>query len=185
MRKHKGPKTGAKHSSHNKHPQAKQRPFKGLDNTRDLDAILRRTKIFQDVLGISREGLSSLYEDALSFLDANRIEEAQASFSLLTKINPFASDFWIGLGICHLQQEEYTQAFNAFTMALTMEPDRYDCYAYAIECCVQMKNYAQAEALLRQAVTYAKRHPSHEESSIILEEAPRILKEIALEKSSN
>lgn len=184
MRKHKGPKSGTKQSTSHKHPQTKKRPFTGLDNTRDLDAILRRTKIFQDVLGISREGLSSLYEDALSFLDSSRVEEAQASFSLLTKINPFASDFWIGLGVSHLQQEEFTQAFNAFIMALTMEPDRYECYAYAIECCVQMKNYAQAEALLRQAVTYAKRHPSHQESSIILEEAPRILKEIALERTS-
>lgn len=184
MRKHRGPKSGAKHSANPKHPPAKKRPFKGLDNTRDLDAILRRTKIFQDVLGISREGLSRLYEEALGFLESNRVEEAQASFLLLTKINPFASDFWIGLGVCYLQQEEYTQAFNAFIMALTMEPDRYECYAYAIECCVQMKNYAQAEALLKQAVTYAKRHPSHQESSIILEEAPRILKEIALEKSS-
>lgn len=180
MRKHKGPKKSAGH----KHPHRKKRPFTGLDNTRDLDAILRKTKIYQDVLGISREGLSSLYENAFSFLESNRLEEAQASFLLLTKINPFASDFWIGLGVCYLQQEEYTQAFNAFIMALTMEPDRYDCYAYAIECCMQMKNYAQARALLRQAVTYAKRHPSHQESSIILDEAPRILSEIEAENSS-
>lgn len=179
MRKHKGPKQPGAH----KHSHAKTQGFRGIDNTRELDAILRRTKIFQDVLGISREGLSNLYEEALGFLDSGRLEEAQASFLFLTKINPFASDFWIGLGICHLHQEEFTPAFNAFIMALTMEPDRYECYAYAIDCCVQMKNYLQAEALLKQAVTYAKRHPSHEESSIILEEAPRILKQIAIEKS--
>ena len=183
MRKHKGPKSELEKSSNHKHPHTKNSSFKGLDNTRELDAVLRRTKIFQDVLGISREALSNLYEQALGFLDSNRLEEAQSSFLLLTKINPFASDFWIGLGICHLKQEEFTPAFNAFSMALTMEPDRYECYAYAIECCIQMKNYAQAEALLRQAVIYAKRHPSHAESSIILEEAPRILNQIKIEKS--
>ncbi|MCE5294226.1 MAG: tetratricopeptide repeat protein, partial [Chlamydiales bacterium] len=120
---------------------------------------------------------------ALSFLHENRLDEAKASFSFLTKINPFASDFWIGLGVAHLLNEDYTPAFDAFIMALTMEPDRYECYAYAIECCTQMKNYSQAEALLRQAVAYAKRHPSHEQSYIILEEAPRIDREIQVEKS--
>ncbi len=178
MRKQKGLKSRPKQA----HLRPKKPEFKGLDNTRDLDAILNRTKIFQDVLGISCEELTALYEQALNYLDSNRLEEAQGSFLFLTKINPFASDFWIGLGTCYLQHEEYTQAFDAFIMALTMDPTRYECYAYAIECCVKMKNFSQAEALLKQAVTYARRHPSHEQSIIILEEAPRIFKEIALEK---
>lgn len=184
MRKSKGPKSGKKHPPVHKRVHPKKRPFVGLDNTRDLDTILSKTKIYQDVLGISREELSGLYEHALEYLQTSRLEEAQASFAFLTKINPFASDFWIGLGTCHLFHEEYTQAFDAFIMAVTMEPSRYECYAYAIECCVAMKNYSQAEALLKQAVTYAKRHPSYDESAIILEEAPRILKEIVSEKTT-
>lgn len=171
MRKHKGAR------SHRHTP-----PFKGLDNTRDLDAILGRTKIYQDVLGISSEELSTLYEQASGFLQTNRLDEAKSAFAFLTKINPFASDFWIGLGVCHLQNEEFTDAFNDFIMALTMDPGRYECFAYAIECCMQMKNYVQAEALLKQAIQYAKRHPAQEESRIILEEAIRIAKEIAAVK---
>ncbi len=181
MRKHKRPKLAHKQASGHKHPRAKKSPFQGIDNTRDLDALLRRTKIFQDVLGISSEELSVLYEQALSFLDVGAYDEAQRSFAFLTKINPFASDFWLGLGASHLQQEEFIPAYDAFIMALTMEADRYECYAYAIECCKQMKNLSQAEALLKQAVSYARRHPSHEESSLILEEAPRILREIISE----
>jgi hypothetical protein len=46
-----------------------------------------------------------------------------------------------------------------------------------------MKNIAQAEAILKQAITFAKRHPTYEESLIILEEAPRLAKQIADEKS--
>ena len=173
-----------KHTQKRAHTHAKQRPFRGMDNTRDLDAILGRTKIYQDVLGITREELSSLYEEAHGYLEANRIEEAQKAFGFLTKINPFACDFWLGLGACYLLQEEYPQAFDAFIMALTMEPGRYDCYAYAIECCMQMKNYVQAEALLKQAVVYAKRHPAQEESAVILEEAARISAEISVAKGA-
>ncbi len=170
MRRHKGVK--ATHKQH-------KAPFKGLDNTQDLDSILGRTKIYQDVLGITSEELSTLYEQASEFLQMNRLEEAKSAFLFLTKINPFASDFWIGLGVCHLQNEEFKDAFNAFIMALTMDPGSYECFAYAIECCIQMKNPAQAEALLKQAITYARRHPSREESRKILEEAIRIAKEIA------
>lgn len=159
-------------------------PYKGMDNTRILDALLKRTKIFQDVLGISSEELSTLYEKAHSFLEMNRFEDAQSSFAFLTKINPFASDFWIGLGVSYLMQEQFMLAFDAFIMALTMEPERYECYAYAIECCMQMKNYTQAEALVKQAITYAKRHPRKEESLLILEEMPRVLMQIELAKSS-
>ena len=45
-----------------------------------------------------------------------------------------------------------------------------------------MKNPVQAEALLKQAVSYAKRHPAQEESRKILEEAIRIAKEISSSK---
>ncbi len=173
MRKQKGNKLPQKHHKNS---------FKGLDNTRDLDAILGRTKIYQDVLGITSEELSTLYEQASEFLRSNRVEEAKSAFLFLTKINPFAADFWIGLGVCHLQNEEFNDAFNAFIMALTMEPGRYECFAYAIECCMQMKNPVQAEALLKQAVSYAKRHPAQEESRKILEEAIRIAKEISSSK---
>jgi tetratricopeptide (TPR) repeat protein len=180
MRHNKGPKSKPKIAR----VHHKKLIFKGFDNTRDLNAILSRTKIFQDILGISTEGLTALYEQALGLYESGRIEESQGAFTFLTKINPFAADFWIGLGMCHLQLEEHEKAFDALIMALTMEPDRYECYAYAIDACVKLKNYAQAEALLRQAVTYARRHPSHEDSSVILEEAPRLLKEIAREKTS-
>lgn len=158
--------------------------YRGMDNTRILDSLLKRTKIFQDVLGITSEELSTLYEKAHAFLELNRFEEAQSSFAFLTKLNPFASDFWIGLGVSYLMQEQFMQAFDAFIMALTMEPDRYECYAYAIECCTQMRNFTQAEALVKQAVTYAKRHPRHEQSLIILEEAPRLLSQIEQAKLS-
>ncbi len=171
MRRHKG--TKIKHKTATIHP-SKHQSFKGIDNTRELDAFLGRTKIFQDVLGITSEELTSLYEAAQAFLQANRFEEAKASFLFLTKINPFASDFWVGLGISHLTLDELPQAFDAFIMALTMEPSRYESYALAIETCIQMKNFQQAEALLKQAITYAKRHPANDQSSIILQEAPRI-----------
>lgn len=184
MRRSKSHKVRHKHPHAHKHVSAKNSSFRGLDNTRDIDEILGKTKIFQDVLGISREELTTLYEHALDYMYAARFDEAQAAFLFLTKINPYAADFWVGLGACHLQHEEYKQAFDAFIMALTMEPSSFECYSYAIEACIALKNYDQAESLLKQAVAYARRHPSNPQSPIILQHAPRIFEEIAQEKAN-
>ncbi len=181
MRRTKSHKGRNKHIPVQKRSHAKKHPFRGVDNTRDIDAILGKTKIYQDILGISREELSTLYEHANGFLLAARYDEAQAAYLFLTKINPFASDFWVGLGVCHMQHEEFKNAFDAFIMAITMEPSSFECYSYAIEACIALKNFEQAEALLRQAVAYAKRHPSSEQSAIILKHAPKIFEEIANE----
>lgn len=162
------------HPPQKKHKQS----FRGVDNSRDIDVILNNNKLVQDLLGVSRENLSALYEQASIFLQQNRMEEAIAAFSLLTRFNPFAADFWIGLGVAYLIQEDLKPAFDAFIVALTMDHTRYDTYAYLIECCLQMHNANQAEAILKQAVRYAKRHPTTEESIKILEEAPRLAKEI-------
>lgn len=180
MRKSKRRKV--KHALSTKPMPARKRAFHGLDNTKDLDVILGRTKLFQDVLGLTRENVSSLYEQAMELLQLNRIDDASRAFSLLTKMNPYIADFWNGLGVSHLLHEEHKEAFDAFLMALTMDPSLYETYAYAIECCVQMKNFSQAEALLQQAISYAKRHPAHEESAIILEEASHLQQLIDAEK---
>lgn len=163
-------------------PHKKQHFFRGVDNSRDIDVILSRTKLVQDLLGVSKENLSALYEQATGFLQQNRIEEAIMAFSLLTKFNPYAADFWIGLGVAYLLHDDLKLAFDAFIMALTMDHARYDCYAYCIECCLQRKDFNQAEAILKQAINFAKRHPNLEESAIILEEAPRIAQEIDEQK---
>jgi len=177
-------KSGRRKTHHAKEAiERSKKPFRGLDNTRDLDLILGRTKLFQDVLGVSPEELSHLFEQAMGFLQTNRIEEAILAFSFLTKMNSYATDFWIGLGAAQLINQEYAKAFDAFLMAITMDPSRYDCYAYAIECCIEMNNFAQAEALLKQAVTYAKRHHSRPDSALILEESSRLQDEINTKKA--
>ena len=174
MRKTRRRKVHAKHAPRRRPMHARKQQFKGLDNTRDLDFILGNEKLASTLMGFSQENTSMLYEQAMGYLQANRIEEEISAFLLLTKFNPYLADFWNGLGVAYHLHEEFPDAFNAFLMALTMDPSRYETYAYSIECCLEMKNFTQAEALLKQAISFARRHPRYEESAIILAEAPRM-----------
>lgn len=149
-----------------------------FDNTRDLDLILEKDKPIQDLLGFSRDSITMLFEHAVGFLQMNRPDDAVLGFTLLTKLNPYIADFWLGLGIAYLNSEEYSKAQEALMMALALDPSRFEIYSYAIDCCIEMKSFRQAEALLEEAVLYAKKHRRAEESSFILHESAKLKEKI-------
>lgn len=173
------------HKSAHRHVQVKRQLFKGLDNTKDIDLILSKGKLFHDLLGFSGEHLGRLFENAVDLLHQHRFDEAILAFDLLTQLNPYVCDFWIGLGIAHQAHEEYFSALSAFLVAQTMDPSRLDSYTYAITCCLEMKNFPQAEAIIQEAFAYAKKHPREEESTAILKEVHALQTRIAHEKKSN
>lgn len=173
------------HKGVHRHVHVKRRLFKGVDNTKDIDLILSRGKLFHDLLGFSGEHLGRLFENAIDLLRQHRFDEAVLAFDLLTQLNPYVSDFWLGLGIAHQAHEDYYLALSAFIVAQTMDPSRLDSYTYAISCCLEMKNYPQAEAIIQEAFAYAKKHPRDEATSLILKEMHAFQSQIAHEKKSH
>lgn len=185
-RPHRG-KGHGHHKTHHRHVPVKKRQkhFKGVDNTKDIDLILSKGKLFQDLLGFSGEHLGRLFENAIEMLRQHRFDEAVLAFDLLTQLNPYISDFWLGLGLAHQAHEDYLHALSAFLVAQTMDPSRVDSYTYAITCCLEMKNYPQAEAIIQEAFTYAKKHPRNENSASMLKEMHSFQNRIAQEKKSH
>lgn len=175
MRRHHRKK--AHHPRHHKVPLGKA-VFKEFDNTKDIDRILLKRKLFYDFLGFSGERLAKLFETAIMLLQQNRFDEAVKGFEFLTHLNPYVSDFWLGLGIAKHALEEYKEALSFLFVAQTMDPARSEPYLYAIDCCLDMNNLLQADKILHQGLRYAKRHPSREDSKILLQELPLKAEEI-------
>jgi tetratricopeptide (TPR) repeat protein len=150
-----------------------KRHWKGVDNTKDIDIILAKSKLNQDLLGFTGDYLSKLFEQAVMLLQQHRFDEAVQGFEFLTKLNPYVPDFWIGLGLAHSATEAFGTALSAFLTAQTMDPSRIDAYSYAIDCSIEMKDLQQAEAILLQALDFAKKHPH-------LEDVQGFIKELQL-----
>jgi tetratricopeptide (TPR) repeat protein len=144
-----------------------RRRVKKVDNTRDIDIILSEEKLIQELLGVSNEKLNQLFEGAVQLLHQHRYDEAGQAFKFLIQVNPFVPDFWIGQGLIHQVSEDYRAAISDYLVAQTMDPSRAESYVHAIECCLEMRDIKQAEAILRQGLSYAKRYPSREESRVI------------------
>jgi tetratricopeptide (TPR) repeat protein len=171
-------KSASKAASRTKHFHRSRPDLWKLDNTSDLDLILEKDRPIQDILGFSRDSVAMLFEHAIGFLQMNRPDEAVLSFQLLTKLNPYIADFWLGLGIAYFNSEEYPKAQEALMMALALDPSRFEVYSYAIDCCIEMKNFQQAEALLEEAISYAKKHRRDEECLFILHESSKLKEKI-------
>ncbi len=154
-----------------------------VDNTKDIDLILAKGKLVQDLLGFSNEHLGRLFENAINLLAQHRFDEAILAFDLLTQFNPYISDFWVGFGLAHQANQNFLQALSAYLVAQTMDPSRLDAYSYAIECCFEMKNFDQAEAIIQEAFAYAKKHPRDDDSTKILKEMHLFQKRLISEKN--
>lgn len=160
-------------------PKKRKNVLVGMDNTRDVDFILERFKIPQDILGLSNANLTDFYEEAVGFLWSHQLEEAREAFALLTKINPYVADFWVGLGLSYQKNEALRPALQQFLVALTMDPSRSDIYGYAIECCLQMQDFSQARAILDEAKICLRQHPRDIAWAPLRAEIPILAKKIS------
>jgi len=163
----------------------KRRAYAGFDNTKDIDLILSKGKLPQDLLGFSAERLGTLFETAVGLLQQHRYDEAVQGFDFLTRVNPYVADFWIGLGLAHLAREAYKPALGSFMAAQTMDPSREEPYTYAVDCCLEMKDFDQAQAILNQGLRYAKRHPLSDDSKSLLRELKTRQEEIERHRSNS
>lgn len=158
---------------HEKHAHRKK-SMRQIDNTKDLDLFLEKNKTLQDILGFSREKLGSLFDQAIALLQTSRFDEAIQGFSFLSRVNPYVSDFWVGLGLAREGNGDYKAALEDFYMAITMDPSRLESYLYAAECCLELGKISQAETVVHSARAFLKRHPRIEEAQYFSHEISRL-----------
>jgi tetratricopeptide (TPR) repeat protein len=129
-----------------------------FDNSDDIDLILQKSKLVQDILGFSGDDVSKLFEQSISLLHQHRFDEAIVAFRFLTQVNPYICDFWIGLGAAYQALGSFEEALSSYLVAETMDPERIDTYGYAIDLCIEMHNLTQARRVLNLGYAYAKSH---------------------------
>ena len=169
--------------AHQKKTHIREKRVASVDNRRDIALILQKNKLLQDILGFSAENMSGLFQDGLQFLQMHSYDDALKIFSLLVRMNPYVADFWVAQGLVYQVKEEYKTALSSFLVAQTMDPARFEGYLNAIECCISLGDYAQAQAIIRQGLRFAKTHPKIEGLRPFLEEIHYMQERIINENS--
>ena len=160
-----------KQRHNHRHLRRPTTPQRSITDVRRRDiAFLQRSRVLQDILGFSSDNMTDMFQDGLQFLQFHNYNEALKVFSLLIRVNPYIADFWVAQGIVYQGKEDPKSALSSFLMAQTLNPAQFDGYLNAIECCLELKDYAQAQAIIKQGLRFAKGHPKTEGLIPFLEE---------------
>ena len=104
----------------------------------------------QNVLGISDRELTKMFDRAWEMLEFHETADAVRAFTLLCYIHPYISDSWYGLALAFRDSELYEEAVSALFMAETIEPNRFEFYREAIECCILLGNKREAQHIFHR-----------------------------------
>jgi tetratricopeptide (TPR) repeat protein len=82
------------------------------------------------------------------YLRSGRMSEAKRGFQEAIAGNPSRADFWCGLGVCLLREEDKQGAHDCFVRSLELDLTDATAVYYLIKCAYELKLYARAEELL-------------------------------------
>lgn len=106
------------------------------------------TYSLQDLLGISKEKIESIYQLACEYYAQKHYTESLDIALLLTQINPFFSNIWMLIGLCSGQMQKFESALLAYSMSIILEKSNVTAYLYSIECYLELKEYTKAQDMI-------------------------------------
>lgn len=113
-------------------------------------------QIPQDLLGITDDQLSGMYQIAWTFLEDQQFPDAVRAFTLLCHLHPYVPDFWFGLGKALRECGEADDALSMLLVAETLDPSRFEFYQEEIECCLQMGHKDEAVHIMNRMHAHRK-----------------------------
>jgi len=147
-----------------------------IEKINDSDVLMEYIKEgrpLQQLFGFSNETTVEFYEAAKSILEQNRYEDAINAFTFLTTLNPYISDFWLGLGMAHQQNNDFDKAIYAYSVGFKLKGGKIFPYSLAAQCCMEIKDYEQALKIMEQAEIYAEEHAEEEDTRKLKKDAKK------------
>lgn len=129
----------------------KQETLELLNDSESLAQRFQKGESFQDIMGLEPETMMEFYDAAVDLYEAEKWEEATNGFVFMTTINPYISEFWVGLGMSLMNQREHEKALDPFRWAIVVGPGEVQNYLYAIDCCLAMGNESLARSFVENA----------------------------------
>lgn len=136
-----------------------------------IDEQMAEGKTIQQIFGFEDDVALVFYEAAASILEQKRIQDAINGFVFLTTLNPYVPSFWMGLGMSHQLNNEYDAALFSYGMALSIDGTQIYPYIVVAQCCMEMRDFEQADSIIDAADKYAREHQDDEFSAKLIGDA--------------
>lgn len=115
----------------------------------DGGAVFQRfaqTGTLSEALGLSDDMLEALYSRAYQYLRLGQVSRAEEVFRSLCALGGKRTDYWLGYGICLRAKGAFSQALEAFDLALTLDPEAAAPHFHKLELFIRENRWEEARA---------------------------------------
>jgi len=145
-----------------------------IERINDKEILMKQLeegKPLQELFGFTNEVTVEFYETAKNILEQKRFEDAINAFTFLTTLNPYISDFWLGLGMAQQRNNNYDEALFSYSVGFTLEGRKIFPYILAAQCCMEVKDFERAHEVIDMAAKYADEQAEEEDTKQLKEDA--------------
>lgn len=114
------------------------------------------TPLFQ-VLGLTPQAVSVLYETACYLLKEKQDADARAAFRLLLVLAPHMADFWTGYGVAQIRLARIDDAITSLERAVSLDPQGTQPLLLLCRALAEANRKGEAEARLNAKIDEAAR----------------------------
>lgn len=107
----------------------------------------------QEMFGLTKETYDTMYKIGADFFNEEKMEEACNVFIVLTNLNNFVFEPWLGLGSCWQIKERYPEALQAFSMASLLDFQNPAPHLYSAQVYLQLGSDRLARETLDLALS--------------------------------
>ena len=139
-----------------------------LDEKMKKEVAEKKEELISAGSGVQTEPMTSeeWYSEGISYLkdnfrtkSPNDLENAEKCFERAREMNPGLSRHQMAEGYLRMARKEYKEAVSSFRKALKINKRNYTCHMLIGECCIRMREFAQALEALDEAIEMRSDYP--------------------------
>lgn len=126
-----------------------------LNDAVKLRQHVKSGETFQEIIGYSKQTMHKFYSAACRLFEKQKYEESSDAFIFLTTMNPFSHYYWLGLGMSEHMLEQYSEALQAYNMAIVVDKTNPISHYHAASCYKALYDVKNAKISLNRAIEFA------------------------------
>ena len=123
---------------------------------------------------IPDDAVEQMYAVAFNYFESAKYEQAHKIFQLLCTLDHYQVRFFMGLGACRQELQQYELAIDAYSFVTLIDVNEPRAPFHAAECYLSLGNMKAAESGFYAANHFGKTQPAYSElaqrASAMLEE---------------
>jgi tetratricopeptide (TPR) repeat protein len=127
-----------------------------------LEKLAKEAGTFQEFLGYSDEMMLCMYGIATDLFKRNSFEESVQVYTFVSTLNPYCSQFWLGLGCAYEKCGKSEEAIAAYRLGILTDIESIDPYVYLGRCCLAHHRETEAIEVFQLGIKLANDNPERE-----------------------